>query len=469
MAQTKVLLVFTHKLKEEIAWPYKGYEYEKRGNELTQKLTDSCPGINFVPVHIHNAREAKDLTEKINEFDGILVYMLGIWTGRTGEEKIGTTLPRMASAPEIIARAGKPTVVVDDLFGGSGELYTVFPSVRNDGFPAIGLAYSRFRDVVDVVKLFKIIKQMGKTKILLITTRGAEAADQTPDISKYSAKLKEVFGTEVIRMNVEQLNDYYMNASEGKAEELADKWIDGAVRVMEPTRDEIVKSAKMHLALEKAMEARGADAVTVDCLGLKYGGKLLAFPCLSYFQMNNEGLTGVCQADLRSTVTQLLERYLTKEMTGKTRPSYVSNPVIDLSSNQIIYTHCVAPNKVFGTEGPENQYIIRSHAEDGEGASVQSLMPLGEKVTTAQIDIVGKIMAIHGGISVANIYEEKGCRTKLAVEANVKKIFENGSLNITGSKKGAWGWHRVTVYGDWRKQLMNLAILFGMNVFEEDK
>ena len=94
-------------------------------------------------------------------------------------------------------------------------------------------------------------------------------------------------------------------------------------------------------------------------------------------------------------------------------------------------------------------------------------MPLGEKITTMQMDVMSKIMAIHQGRAVANIEEEKGCRTKLAVEADVERILANWN------RKGDWrryhGWHRVTFYGDWRKQLINLGALMGIEIFEEDR
>ena len=31
-----------------------------------------------------------------------------------------------------------------------------------------------------------------------------------------------------------------------------------------------------------------------------------------------------------------------------------------------------------------------------------------------------------------------------------------------------WGWHRVTFYGDYRKDVKNLATLMGFQVYEED-
>ena len=258
-------------------------------------------------------------------------------------------------------------------------------------------------------------------------------------------------------MTSKELNSYYENAEEEEAEKWADKWIKESLKVVEPTREEIVKSAKMYLALKRAMIDNDADAVTIDCLGLYYGGKLPAYPCLALFQLNNEGSTGVCEADLDSTITQLMMRYLTG------RPGYVSDPVIDTAANQIIYAHCVATNKVYGPDGISNPYIIRSHSEDRKGASVQSLMPLGETVTTVKIKVSEKALCIHQGRTVANIEEDKACRTKLAVEAYVQKVLENWNMKVD------FGWHRVTFYGNWRKHLMNLAALLGMKIIEEDK
>jgi len=146
-------------------------------------------------------------------------------------------------------------------------------------------------------------------------------------------------------------------------------------------------------------------------------------------------------------------RYLTG------RPGYVSDPVIDTSEEEIIYAHCVSTNRVFGPSGRANPYIIRSHAEDGRGASVQSLMPTGEVVTTLKVDVGGKRMVIHTAKTTRNVDDPKACRTKLAAKTNAEKILANWEM----------GWHRVTVYGNWRKAAMNLARLLGLSVVEEDK
>ena len=43
------------------------------------------------------------------------------------------------------------------------------------------------------------------------------------------------------------------------------------------------------------------------------------------------------------------------------RPGYISDPVMDTARRQIIYAHCVAPNRALGPAGPETPFEILSH------------------------------------------------------------------------------------------------------------
>ena len=179
---------------------------------------------------------------------------------------------------------------------------------------------------------------------------------------------------------------------------------------------------------------------------------MAAYPCLGFFQLNNDGLVGACEADLESATTMLLMTYLTA------RPGYISDPVIDTSKNQIIYAHCVAPNKVYGPEGPDNPYDIRDHSEDRKGAAVQSLMPLGEMTTSLKLVPWEKKVVLHQAKTVENIHEDRACRTKLAAEPpDARKLMKNWK----------YGWHRVTVYGDWKVRVETAAALLGFEVEEE--
>lgn len=426
--KARVGLIFSHCPSGQPTWPTKDYDYNSAADKLSRKLANECPNIDFTIRHATNADAAKTALEELGDLDGFVVYNIGIWTG----------------APAVFARSGKPVVMVDDLYAGSGETLITNIGARNEKLSVVTISSSDFRDVVSAVRLFEVIRKMKETTIL-------DVADY--DISAISNQVKTIFGANVVGMGSKELASYYQHANVREAVDWADYWISNARSVREPTRDEIINSARMYLALCQAMRDRKADAVTVDCLGMFYTGRITAYPCLSHFQMNNDGSTGVCEGDINSTCTQLMMRY----MTG--RPGYVSDPVIDTAKNEIIYAHCVSHNRPYGPRGKSNPYIIRSHAEDNKGASVQSLLPSGEDVTTLEFDIWSKRAVVHTGKTTRNVDEPKACRTKLAARTNAQAILDNWDM----------GWHRVTVFGDWRKQVKQLARLYGFAIYEEDK
>ena len=427
-SKARVLLVFSHIPSGSPTWPMKDYDYDSVAKQLTAKLSAECPRIGFTVKHAASADQGKAIVQEAGDVDGYVVYNIGIWTG----------------APNAIIHGGKPVVMVDDLFAGSGETLITNATIRNEKLPVVTISSSDFKDVVSAVRLFEVIRAMKESTILDIVDY---------DIAPTANQVKTVYGANLIKMDSKELASHYDSADARVAAEWADLWISNAKAMREPTRDEIIKSGKMYLALCRAASDKKADAVTMDCLGMFYTGRITAYPCLSHFQMNNDGATGVCEGDVNSSCTQLMMRYLTG------RPGYVSDPVIDTAKDEIIYAHCVSHNRAFGPNGKANPYIIRSHAEDGKGAVVQSLLPVGEMETTLEYEIWSKRVVVHTGKTTRNVDEPKACRTKLAAKTNAQKILDNWDI----------GWHRVTVYGDWRREVKQLARLYGFTVFEEDK
>lgn len=432
--KTKVKVILTASRKGEPTWPYIDYDYDKRGRDILFKLEEKFPDIEFSKAIFHSIEEAKETLEA-EDVDGYLIFLTSLWTG----------------IPEFMALNYHPVIIADDLYSGSGEFLSVHSLVNREKLPVALIASSNFKDIIARVKLFPVIKEMKNSRILAVYDE-----ESFFTCNEMIDNAKQIFGTEVLRMKSEEVISYYNEIDVNKADKIKTRWIKEAMRVVEPSEDEILKSAKLYLAIKKAMSDKDANAVTVDCLSLCYENKLPAYPCLCFFQLNNEGIPGVCEADIDSATTQLLIRYLTG------RPGYISDPVIDIAKNQIIYAHCVATNRVYGPGGLSNPYIIRSHAEDRKGASVQSLMPLGEITTTIKVSLLNKAFAIHQGKTIANVDEERACRTKLAVEADTKKILANYHFDL-------FIWHLVTSYGDYRQQFIDLATLYGLEVFEQDK
>ncbi|KPL25920.1 MAG: hypothetical protein AMJ72_12970 [Acidithiobacillales bacterium SM1_46] len=428
--RAKVALVFAHIPSGSPTWPTKDYDYDARRKELTEKLEAACPGTDFTVATAHNGGEAVGVIRDNPDVDGFMVYLIGIWTG----------------VPARIMRSGKPTVVVDDLYAGSGEILALPRAIREKNLRAALIGSSDFDDVVRGVKWLEVIAAMKGAKIINVKDR---------DISEQTKTLRDVLGIEMVQMKSDELRRRYEAADEALANEWADYWIKAAASInkKETSREEVVKGGKIHVAFCKAFEEMEADTVTMDCLGMFYGNKINAYPCLSFFELLNQGLTGVCESDVDSTATFLLMRYLTG------RPGFVSDPVIDTSTGEIIYAHCVGTNRVFGPKGKANKYVIRSHAEDEKGAAVQSLMPRNEPITSLKVHLGSRHLVVHTGTTTRNVDEPKACRTKLAAKAEVEQLLRNWT----------YGWHRVTVFGKWREDVLNLAQLLGLTAVEEDK
>lgn len=426
----RIALIFSHISPEQPTWPNIGYDYESRKKEILARLTGALPEIEFLPVTIQSQKEAEAFLQQHKNLDGYVIYLLGIWTGAT----------------RVIAGSGRPVILVDDLYAGSGEFLIEYAAARRAGFKVYGVASSRFEDAVEAIRCFTVLKKMRATRILDVT--------DSPGFWGNPEKIRQVLGPEVIKIGSAEINEAYQKASRKIAENYAQRWIKQAEKVIEPDEAEIKKSGLMYAAMLDLLQKYQARAITIDCLSLFYTGKLPAYPCLGFCQLNNDGLVGACEGDLPSTTMMLLATYLAG------RPGYISDPVIDMARNEIIYAHCVAPTRVFGPDGPSSPYRIRNHSEDRKGAAIQSLLPAGELVTTFEINGEATEMVIHQARTTGNVEEDKACRTKLAARPE-------GNINRLLDEWDRFGWHRVTVFGDLKKKLEIICALTGIKLINE--
>jgi hypothetical protein len=426
-SQTKIRLVLAHPSSKEPCWPNIGYDFEGCKKEFLKMIRKECPDIEFLPVTARKDEDANVVLQSDAEVDGYIVYLAGCLWGRV---------------PEIIAESKKPTVFVDNLFAGSGKFLTGYARARRQGLKVVGVSSSSFKDVAEAVRCIDCVVKLRHSTTLVV---GGQ-----PD-----KKIEELFGTKMQGIDFPEISAAYKKADHSEAKKWSERWMKEAARIIEPSRQDIEQSAVLYIAMRDLMDKYTARAITVNCLSGFYGGHLPAYPCLGFMQLNNDGYVGACEADQRSTLTMLLMTYLVN------RPGFISDPVIDTAKNQIIYAHCVAPTKVFGPKGTSNPYHIRSHSEDRKGACNRSLMPLGEMTTTILFDAGKKQVILHQGKTVANVDLDLACRNKLAVEVK-------GDVYKLMNHWDTWGWHRVTFYGDLKRQVYNMASLLGFEVFEED-
>ena len=145
------------------------------------------------------------------------------------------------------------------------------------------------------------------------------------------------FGTEIKQISLDRLTVLYHSADQNEVDYDARQWISNARKIVEPTREEIYNSSRMYVAMKNLLAEEQADTVTIDCLGMGLMQRGMAYPCLGFARLDDQGLGGVCEADLKSSMTHLIFMFLT----GK--PGFVTDPVFDLANSTLIHATAYHP------------------------------------------------------------------------------------------------------------------------------
>ena len=455
-------------------WPNVGYNFVPMMQRTVEALNSRCDGIDFIASMATGEEQTKAILAEDAEaanIDGYLVMQMNCWN----------------TVVQTAVTSGKPVLYADFLYAGSGGFLVYTAGQLRAKTPNFAFITSgNVLDLIAAAQCFTLAKDGNVEAFVKAVTK--ERIERTPEIKpeiiddplevltteELLAALKgkkiievekgwhavdeplmESLGIEIIRVPFAELNDLWEKADKDKAQEVLKQWKAGADVVIGIPEDVLEAAARMYLAEKQCIENHGACAITINCLGGFYGGHIHAYPCLGFHQLVNEGLVGACECDTRSTLTMVVMATLTKG-----RPGYISDPVMDIATRQIIYAHCVASNKVFGPDGPTNPYTIMTHSEDRQGASLRSIMPVGYMTTTVEFAPERKQILFHQGVTVANSPEDRACRTKIAA-------VPVGSFEKLFTEWDQWGWHRVTVYGDLREPIFALAKAIGWEVLEE--
>lgn len=470
----KVRLVFCETTNDKPIWPNIGYDFDTRRKRLLEAITQGCPDVEFLPVTImDDPKHADDVLSRCKEVDGYLICVQGLgWQNDIVK----------------LSGSGKPTLLVDNLFGGSGLFLTRLPQIMKSGKPVDWVSSSCDADVVAAARQFALLKQ-GKSATEVAAAFRAARREKTPApptspcqndpvaLVKFDEAQRELkktkllvvgggwggdafrkaaealTGVKIVAVDFKELAAAYDRVDREAAKAFADRWMQQAEKVVEPARAQIEDSGAMYVAMKQLLDKHGARGISINCLGGFYGGHMKAYPCLGFCQLNDDGLVGGCEADQLSAFTMAAMGALTG------RPGFISDPVIDTSKRAIIYAHCVGPTRVFGPKGPSNPYRIRTHSEDRKGAAIQSILPENYMTTTLEIDPVAKHVLFHQARSAGNNPSDMACRTKLeaVVHGDLEKLTET------------WrpGWHRVTVYGELRGLVDELCQRWKLKLIEE--
>jgi len=467
----RVVYALDSEVQDKPGWPHQGFDFRPVMQRYNNALADAFPHIEFRTAKASGPLHARAiiLTDVVAGIDGYIVIQMSSWN-------------RVIHG---IAASGKPVLFTSMKYGGSAGLLIDNAGLMREKVENVGfVASSDMDDLSAAVRCFESVAKSGRPEDFSAAVARTRT-DRTPPPSGLSCvpdPVETVFPETAIErlrrstivavgkpavnfftipfIRVKMIPFSELDSATGKADrdlgrDIAMRWQSKADKVVHVSERELQDSAAIYLGMKSLLKEHGAEAITINCLTGFYHGLLRSYPCMGFFQLNNEGLVGACECDIRSAGTMLA----IKALTGG-RPGYISDPVLDSSRREIVYAHCVGANRPFGPEGPANPYHIMTHSEDRKGASIRSILPEGYMTTTIEIAPEKKQILFHQARTTGNDSADPGCRTKLTAEpaGDFEKLF---------TMWDKWHWHRVTAYGDLKEPVFGLADALGYEAVEE--
>lgn len=408
-------------------------KFEKYLAKLAGKLGD----VKFVGGELVPPTEASQVVANLGEADGVLLFHLCGHGGDAPEQ-----------AMRQIIDAGLQTAVFTQPFSGHGWMF--FPRWQKEGKKVVLLPSSDWGEIDRVVRLMRVAPRLRQTRIIVI--RGPMG---TP-LACSADEIKKRLGAEIVPITVEQTLQEHNAIDIKLAEQEAQRyWLSQASKIVEPSREEIINSARFYLALKNIMTKERARAVaSSNCMGEP------AKACLAFSKLNDLGLVGACEGDMDSTLTLLIFGYAFGV------PGFISDPVFDTAKNALIHFHCTSATKMDGPAGKRLPFTIRNQSDSHAGVSLEVENRVGQPVTCAKF-INLDTMLISTGKIIEITHDDLGCRTQFITEvADARKMFLNwGAGVLKGNVMTLL--HRDVFYGDRMQDIKNLGILMGFNVVEE--
>jgi hypothetical protein len=376
---------------------------------IVRRLQEECGGVDFVVRDLTRGtamqsvlNEVKDLKKR--RYDGVILCG---W-------------PRDYE----LLRSGLPTInvmVVNDFMNVPYPLYQ-----RNRVVGAFldpwrfcadpGVSERMFQDLVAKVRLIKALKRMKHERILTVTdspyvnvTYGDVLKNMPPDYNEQIlGMIGETFGVQVTKIGTkevaedEDIQNLWRNESP-EANTIARRWIRCAKKMMNTIESEVVRSAKVYLAMKILMEKYGATAMAFHIRSLIENPRREDYvtPALatSEFQLHN--VVAKCQSHLNIVLSEMLLQY------AYGRPSMLGDYSVDTYNNTSVVQHCEGPWNPWGDER-RVPYMLVDHRErpvrgrgvTGGSAASWILYPGGEPVTMWQVDVLSKEVLVHTGTTV---------------------------------------------------------------------
>jgi len=491
--KTKIHVIFpTSGLDHRGAWDAEDVQRKVMSNEeMLGEIAQACEDVEFIsPV---NLVDEERLDRVSRSHYGMTAEELSFHaeTHSIARQRAKSTLESITNAPEVagvlvfgppsgeLIQIGLPIVAVFPMWGtwmagfdfqgykGKKVVTSCLPVVR-DADQAV--FFARVDDIAAKIRVIQAIDGLKHLRILDITDRPVLGSYENgfgdkEEYERVFLENLEAFGTEIVPLPQSELFEAAWKADEQEAERVARGWIERAVGLKGTVEAEVVKSARVYLAMKSLMGRHDCQAITTEGYGVfaNYAKGPIPSQGLASSQFYTDGITATSECLFNSLLTQ----HMGLRMTG--RPGFNGDYIVDPFNRIAVVGHCEGALNPYGDDR-QSSYVIRNlpRWKKGEGgACVQINYPHNEAVTVAQVSVHDKKLAVSTGRAVSGTkffadWDDLACRTKIAVETNTEALLANLDWQT-------FGVHRVLFYGEFRQAFKDLATLMGFEAIEEDR
>ncbi len=408
-----------------LGWPGTTYDLDARQKEYRAMLSASCKRLT---IDLHEEEKPIDTEAALAAFtkavaerkpDGVLVILQHMacwpWAGRLANE---TGMPLIVFSPVGTSFTGH--------VAGISRQRGVYV-VSSLEWPA----------VEDGLRMIRAKRMFEETRVLWI--KGNERNETVLDR----------LGTKVRAIPRDTFNKLFdtMPVNE-EVKDVASTFRKRAKKVIEPTWQDSLNSARVYTTAKRLMNDEQANALSMDCLGMVSAKLVPTPPCGAWTLLQDIGVTCGCEADLFGATSLMLTSYLLD------RPGYMNDPVAETAKNLLIASHCVSGSRLAGFDKKPAPYILRSHSESGLGVSVQVLWPAGEKVSLVRFQNPNELI-IDTGTVASNVATPPagGCRTSVEIK-----------MDDVEDCRDVLGFHQVVTLGNHRRVVEAFCQLYGIKV-----
>ena len=405
-----------------LGWPGTAYDVEGHRKEYMLQSADAAQRVGITLTHVEQILEDDEAVDA--------------FVARITAEKPHAVLLILQhfevwGQVDRIAKAGIPTIV----FSPIGMAFTghVLEISRRPGVHVISSL--EMGAVEQALRMARAKKQLSTSRLLVVA--GNERKEEVLD----------GLGTAVRYVPRDTMHELFEKMPvTDEVREVARDMKKGAKKVVEPTDDDLLNSARSFVTAKRLAKDEGANAITSDCLGMVSSRVVPTPPCMAATMFQDAGITYGCEADVYGAMSLMLTSYLFD------KPGFMNDPVPETYKNVLIAAHCTSGTRLHGFDAEPEPYILRSHSESNLGVATQVLWKRGQKVTLVRFTGPSEVI-VDTGTVVANVNTPPagGCRT--SIEIDMDRIEDVRDVK---------GFHQVVFYGNHKRDVEAFCQMYGL-------